>query len=114
MKILKIFLLLIAIIIVAFFAEMWFNFLPQKYRQILDNSVSGIFGADPENINQIISSSNLELSTLTERGAEVSEQVQKAFSKAVEPSSAEKPIQDRAFEYGRYLYCQEVVKSYEK
>jgi len=112
MKILKILLLLLVLIVGLFFAEMKFGFLPDQYRQTLDNSMGEIFGANPENIDQIVSSSTL--TTFKEKGTEISGQVKGAFSKVVEPSSEEKTLHDRAFEYGRYLYCQEVVKSYEK
>lgn len=121
LKILKFLLLLVVLLAGLVFAEIKFGFLPNQYRRTIDDSMGEIFGTNPENINQIISSPNLDInldqSTLTtfkEKGTEISGQVKGVFSKVIEPSSEEKPLHDRAFEYGRYLYCREVVKNYEK
>lgn len=114
MKFLKIVVLVIVLLVGLFFAEKKFGFLPKKYSSMLNSSVGRVFGIKPEEIRQSVLSSSIEISDFQEKGVEISGQAQKIFSKAVEPSSEQKPIYDRALEYGRYLYCKEVVNSYEK
>ncbi len=64
--------------------------------------------AMPENTNQ-------QLDSLTVRTGEVSNTVGQVLGEAVKEasSSANSSLQERAFDYGRYLYCQQVVKDYE-
>lgn len=56
-----------------------------------------------------------EVGTLTQRGKETAEQAQQVLGKAitVDESSGEQ-LHERALEYGKYLYCQQVVKEWEK
>ncbi len=59
-----------------------------------------------------------EFNTISQRGQEVTSQATKVLGAAISESSSsgdtEKPLHTKALEYGRYLYCQEVVKEYEK
>jgi hypothetical protein len=118
MKFIKILVLLITVLALACFVEIKFNLLPEKYRQSLDTVVGQILGVNSENVQQFVDSSDLGLATLKERSAQLSEKTLEAVDhtvgKAVEPSSEQKPLHDRAFEYGRYLYCQEVVETYKE
>jgi hypothetical protein len=56
-----------------------------------------------------------QLKTVGERTGELSSTVGKVLGEAVQVSttSGEQSLQERAFDYGRYLYCQQVVKDYE-
>jgi ABC-type transporter Mla subunit MlaD len=50
------------------------------------------------------------------RGQQVTRQIQDVFSNAVQPlpnEGAQTTLTDRALDYGRYLYCQQVVETYE-
>lgn len=42
-----------------------------------------------------------------------SKEDQNQSSQASQNSAAQKPIYEETFEYGRYLYCQQVIKDYE-
>lgn len=56
-----------------------------------------------------------QLESITERTGQLTSNVGKVLGTAVTEasSSADKSLQERAFDYGRYLYCQQVVKDYE-
>lgn len=56
-----------------------------------------------------------QLKTVGERTGELSSTVGKVLGEAVQvgTASGEQSLQERAFDYGRYLYCQQVVKDYE-
>ncbi len=62
----------------------------------------------PENASE-------QLKTVGERTGELSSTVGKVLGEAVQvgTASGEQSLQERAFDYGRYLYCQQVVKDYE-
>jgi hypothetical protein len=82
-----------------------------------------------ESLAEFTESASLELQTLAERAQEVGGHAQNVLGSAiqrsddgslqnplenaVQPSTDQAPLHERALEYGRYLYCQEVVKSYE-
>jgi len=68
---------------------------------------------DTTKINQLSENAPEELKTITERGQVVGEHVQNVLGSSVKVSDSAPPIHERALEYGRYLYCQEVVKEYE-
>lgn len=55
-----------------------------------------------------------QLKTLTERTQQASEQVQNVLGQSIEVNDQEESITTRTFEYARYLYCQQVVKDWEK
>lgn len=50
---------------------------------------------------------------LTTRAHNAMNQAGAILGTAVQQSSESGSIQEKAFEYGRYLYCQQVVKDYE-
>lgn len=52
--------------------------------------------------------------TLVERGSEVAGHTQNVLGTQITASEDNKPLSERAFEYGRYLYCQQVVREYEQ
>lgn len=55
-----------------------------------------------------------EVSTLTERGKELTEHVGTVLGESVAEVDAEKqPLHERAMEYGQYLYCKGIVEEYE-
>lgn len=67
-----------------------------------------------EKLQSLVSQDDAQLNTLSERGREVGEHVSKVLGESIQADDgAEVPIHERAFEYGRYIYCKEVVKDYE-
>lgn len=53
-----------------------------------------------------------QLQTLSENGSKVKDQLIE-FTSQIKESSQSTPLHERAFEYGQYLYCQQVIKEYE-
>lgn len=56
-----------------------------------------------------------QLATLSERGQAVSQEIGKVLGDYVQVNEADEktPLHEKAFEYGQYLYCQQVIKEYE-
>jgi hypothetical protein len=73
-----------------------------------------VFQLDQAELSQFTESASQELKTLTERGKVVGEHAQSILGSSVEADKEQPPLHERAFEYGRYLYCQQVVKDFEK
>ncbi len=56
-----------------------------------------------------------ELKTLTERGKVAVEEAQKVLGKAIEvDENSDKAAHEKALEYGKYVYCKQVVEDWEK
>lgn len=56
-----------------------------------------------------------ELKTLTERGKVAVEEAQKVLGKAIEvDENSDKAAHEKALEYGKYVYCKQVVEEWEK
>lgn len=58
------------------------------------------------------SQTSKQLGTLSENGLEVKDQLLK-FASEIKESTQSTPLHEKAFEYGQYLYCQQVIKEYE-
>jgi len=50
---------------------------------------------------------------LSSRASEVSEHTENILGATIEEGDEDLPIHEKALEYGRYIYCQEVVKDYQ-
>lgn len=66
-----------------------------------------------QEIANLVQNTNQQTQILSERSGEVGSHVKNVLGTFIEENE-EEPIQQRAFEYGRYLYCQQVVEDYEK
>lgn len=80
---------------------------------------SGIGGIPADQLSQLpfnTQDASDQLGTLAERGQEVSEQIGKVLGEFVEvnENNQDQAAHERAFEYGQYLYCQQVIIDYEK
>lgn len=66
-------------------------------------------------IPQLPSNTSEQLEIVTERTGELTGTVGQVLGEAVKVASdsSEQTLQERAFDYGRYLYCQQVIKDYE-
>lgn len=54
-----------------------------------------------------------QLETLIQNGTKVKDQLNEFISQ-VKESTQSTPLHERAMEYGQYLYCQQIIKEYEK
>jgi hypothetical protein len=82
------------------------------WQKSLESLLAGI--SAPQ-VQKQISSLQRQSTVLSDRANDVSMHTSKILGEAIEANpDAEVPISQRAFEYGRYLYCQEVVKAYEE
>lgn len=89
------------------------RFIPQRNSGGSSLSISDTLAAVqvptlPENTSE-------QLKTMSARTGELSTSVGRVLGEAVKVATpaGESSLQERAFDYGRYLYCQQVVKDYE-
>lgn len=68
---------------------------------------------DREKIETFAQDAQGEIQTISSRGQDVASHTQQVLGTSVEVNENDTSIQNRAFEYGRYLYCQQVVEEYE-
>lgn len=80
---------------------------PNEALGVLPNSLDGI--AMPS----LPTNTTAQLETVKDRTEAVGETVGQVLGEAVKEASPSSSLQERAFDYGRYLYCQQVVKDYE-
>ncbi len=71
-------------------------------------------------VKEIINNVSGQTQILTTRGKDISEHVNNILETYIKPatnssssSQKNKPIYEETLDYGRYLYCQQVVKDYE-
>lgn len=67
---------------------------------------------DREKIDHIATDAQNQTQILTDRAKEASSHVQQVLGEAVQKNEDE-PVANQALEYGRYLYCKQVVEEYE-
>lgn len=77
---------------------------------------SGVGGFSPSQLPFDTQDATNQLETLAQRGQEVSQEIGTVLGKFVEvnESNEDQAAHERAFEYGQYLYCQQVISDYEK
>lgn len=64
-----------------------------------------------ESVQEALVLSSAQMSVLKDRGLEVKDELTKAVSEVKKDNQT--PMHEKAFEYGQYLYCQQVVEEYE-
>lgn len=73
---------------------------------------TGVIKSD--DIKKFSATTKDEIATVGVRGKEVSTHAQKVLGASVTVNeNEESSLHNRAFEYGRYLYCQQVISEYE-
>ncbi len=110
----------------------WQRRAPEQFAQTLkpvtDQLAKVGIGNSAESISSSLSSSatavsenektaalQQELKTLTERGKVAVEEAQKVLGKAIEvDETSDKAAHEKALEYGKYLYCVQVVEEWER
>ena len=66
-----------------------------------------------EKISEIAQDATNQTQELTSKAQEVSEHAQKILGESVKEGE-EVPLHEKALDYGKYIYCKEVVKEYEE
>ncbi len=91
----------------------------QQITDLKNNVTSGNFNlnqVDTKQIEPFTEDANKQLETLTTRAEEVNEHITKVLGDSVQVNEEEKEknLSEKAFDYGRYLYCKQVVDEFEK
>lgn len=69
----------------------------------------------PENLETVTSNATEQIQTLGTRAGEVGQHAQNVLGTSIQVNEEEKkPLHESAIEYGRYIYCKQVVIEYEK
>jgi len=82
--------------------------------QVMVNAQTALFQfRDKLPVAQLSSSAGSQLQILSTRSQEVGSHVGNVLGSSVEVGEHKQPIHQKAFEYARYQYCQQVIKEYE-
>lgn len=118
----------ILIVLVAIAATFYYFGDPQKLYDTVSTSlkntplapaVEKIENTDVTELTQqfqsTVENAESEVTTLTERTTEVGKHTGNVLGSSIQPASEEQqtPIHEKAFEYGKYIYCKQVVEDYE-
>lgn len=62
-----------------------------------------------------VQNAEAEISDLSKKTAEVGEHAGNVLGSSVQPAASQNttPIHEKAFEYGKYIYCKQVIEDYE-
>jgi len=71
-----------------------------------------LLGGDLGNIN--LGNLSQNFGSLVERSKIMQETMSQITSEAIKADTQGKPLTDKALEYGRYVYCQQVVSEWQK
>ncbi len=93
----------------------WYTHRELKFSELFSKLSFPTTFSVPKQFSGDIIPQNAERSVqeLTTRAQNAMSQAGTILGTAVQQSSESGSIQEKAFEYGRYLYCQQVVKEYE-
>lgn len=75
--------------------------------------VQNALNINSERIEKLSQNTPKELQTLAERGKTVGKHTSNILGSSVEINQEDQPVHEKAIGYGRYLYCQEVIKEYQ-
>lgn len=86
-----------------------FKNIPQQAKNITTPQIEN------EKLQSVAESTSQQLQVFGERAQTIAEHTQKVLGDSVQVNeqAKEQTLHERAFEYGRYLYCKEVVEEYE-
>ncbi len=77
----------------------------------------GVFGQEEAKIqtefNTLQGNAQEQFSTISDRAKVLGEQAKNVFSTGIQVDESQPSIQEKAIEYGQYLYCKQVVEGYE-
>ncbi len=109
------FLIILAIVVtVIAFGQSWGLVLPEpipSWISKLSPATQQVTNKIPQiNVDQVDDS----LTNLTERSTVLKNTVSQIAAEAVKVDDQDKPLTEKALEYGRYLYCKQVVEDWER
>lgn len=85
----------------------------QKIAESITSMSTHVSEKSPE-VQSVTTDASSQLHTLTQRAGEVSQHAQNVLGSSIEVNhEIKKPIHESAIEYGRYIYCKQVVTDYE-
>lgn len=93
--------------------------LPQFSTQL--DEISGSVAGQSTDFGEVSQTATDQFEIFTERAVDVSNHARAILSTAIQPNvsedaeqdSTKKPLHETAVEYGQYVYCKQVVESYE-
>lgn len=86
----------------------------QKATETISSVTSQISDKSPT-VQTATTDASSQLQTLSQRAGEVGQHAQNVLGTSIQVNEEEKkPIHESAIEYGRYIYCKQVVTEYEK
>lgn len=88
--------------------------LPFTSRVLVDpSSPSATTSTSSEDfVNNSLTATSQQLEVLGQNGNKVKDQLTE-FVSQIKESTQSTPLHEKAFEYGQYMYCQQVIKEYE-
>lgn len=98
----------------------YFYYSNQKLPSLQDvitsvTSLQSSLPSEAPELNTVSSDAASQLQTLGQRAGEVSQHAQQVLGTSIQKNeAAEKPLHQRALDYGQYMYCKQVVEEYEK
>ncbi|MDQ5950907.1 MAG: hypothetical protein QG639_184 [Patescibacteria group bacterium] len=85
----------------------------QKIAESISSMSSQVSEKSPQ-VQNVTTDASTQLNTLTERAGQVSQHTQNVLGSSIQVNNQiKKPIHESAIEYGRYIYCKQVVEDYE-
>lgn len=78
--------------------------------------IQALSAKDQLNLEQALTEATSQIGTLSQRSAETANTSSQVLGEFIQVNEAdsEKSTSEKALEYGRYLYCQQVVKEWEE
>jgi hypothetical protein len=87
------------------------NLLPAKIPAIPKETIDQATNKVPS-FNSFQGTSGEQLETFSDRAKELGNFAQDAFKNTIQEDTTQ-PVHEKAIEYGQYIYCKQVVESYE-
>lgn len=112
MRFFKIFLLVLIILVVAGFVAV-----PLFVKETVAFSIPGVqktITIEPTNVANLKTDTAEQISTLTTQASKLTDNTGKVLGSAIQADTSDtKTTSEKAVEYGKYLYCKQVVEAYE-
>ena len=100
---------------VGLFIQQKSNNVSEKVSQVM--AIKTFLNEKVEQFEPLTQEAQKQLEIVSERSQNISEQSQQVLGETIKvneiASSSDKPMYEKAFDYGRYVYCKQVVDDYE-
>ena len=112
----------IILLLVVFGVAAGFALIKKKAQPITDKlgmikKVNDFVSQKSQSLSPLAQDAQEQLQVLEDRGQEIGKHTQKVLGETIkvnqEADQNKRPLPERAFEYGKYLYCKQVVSDYE-